>query len=273
MTGGTSVKIGLDGGSTTASDYEVSLSREVSQESQDIDTLSEASEYNSCFFVPPPPRNVRRIYHNRKKTSYTDYPIDFERKPQMTLVQLLAEEANPSKQRVTTVAFAEGAQEDSCLPLVLETPDIRGWVPLLIAVRQQQADAVEALLNLGADPNVTDPETGCTPLIIAVTGGDARVVRHLLDYGAVIDTFSGPDGRNPLCEAIFARRADLIEMLLEAGGSFAPIRERYPELVETYERFRPRGSRAERLCANARMPGICSMLVGNSWHVTMPAVC
>jgi len=254
---------------TASTDADLPLSRSVSQET---DALSESSDYNSCFFVPPPPKNVRRIYHNRKKTSYTDYAIEIDTGPKMTVLRLLAEEPNPSRDRVCAVAFAEGTREDMCLPLVLETPDVRGWVPLLVAVRQQQADAVEALLSLGADPNVIDPETGCTPLIIAVTGGDASIVRHLLDYGAVIDTFSGDDGRNPLCEAIFARRADLIEMLLEAGGSLELIRERYPELVDTFERHRVHASKAERLCAHSWMPGVCSVLVGYSWHVTMPAL-
>jgi ankyrin repeat protein len=256
---------------STAMDSEIEmLSR---QSSRDIDVASEVGgDYNSCFYVPPPPKNVRRIYHNRKKTSYTDYVIEFDDKPRMTVVRLLAEEANPTAAMVSKVAFLEGSQEDSCLPMVLETPDVRGWVPLLIAVRQQQADAVEALLSLGADPNVEDPETGCTPLIIAVTNGDAACVRPLLDYGAIIDIFTGQDGRNPLCEAIFARRADLIDMLLEAGGSLEPVRLRYPSLVDTFEKFRSTASKAERLCANVWMPRYCSTLVGYTWHVTMPAI-
>jgi len=269
MTGGPG-KLGVPlDRSVTASTESGPLSRSVSQ---DIDSLSESSDYNSCFYVPPPPKNVRRIYHNRKRTSYSDYPIEPDTGPKMTVIRLLAEEPNPIRQRVCKVAFGEGRQEDMCLPLVLESPDVRGWVPLLIAVRQQQADAVEALLSLGADPNVIDPETGCTPLIIAVTSGNAAVVRHLLNYGAVVDTFSGHDDRNPLCEAIFARRADLIDMLLEAGGSLELIRQRYPELVETFQRHRVPASKAERLCAHSWMPGFCSVLVGYSWHVTMPSL-
>jgi len=255
--------------STTAS--EGAFSRSASNEVLPPPTagISDGGEYNSCFYVPPPPRNVVRVYHNRKRTSYTDYPVENIRpsEPSLTLVQLLAVEPNPSRTRVCKVAFAEGeASEDSCLSDVLETPDMHGWAPLLIATQQRQADAVAALLSLGANVDVQNPETGCTPLIIAVTAGDAVIVRHLLDHKASVNLYVGPECRNALCEAIVSKRNDIMEMLLAAGADINLLEEHYPSLAESYRRSMVEG-RGTKICASAWMTGYWPVLMGYKWHM------
>jgi hypothetical protein len=243
----------------------------ISEASTEDDTATAPEEYNSCFYVPPPPKNVMRVYHNRKKTSYTDYPIDVKPAgPTMTLIQLLAVETNPTRAQVSKVAYAEGdATEESNLSDVLETPDVRGWVPLQIATRQRQTEAVAALLSLGANPDCRDPETGCTPLIVAVTNGDTAIVKHLLHFHADVNVFSGLENRNAFCEAVFARRADIIDMLLIAGARLELIKDSYPDIEKAYRRYH--SSTASRICTSAWMAPYWSMLLGLRWHEVMPA--
>jgi ankyrin repeat protein len=249
--------------STTASEISVS-------DASDEDSTS-LREYNSCFYVPPTPKNVMRVYHNRKKTAYTDYPIDHGSVgPTMTLIQLLAIESNPTRGQVSKVAYAEGeATEESNLFQVLETPDVRGWVPLQIATRQRQTEAVAALLSLGANPDCRDPDTGCTPLIVAVTNGDTQIVKHLIESGADVNVFSGLENRNAFCEAVFARRADIIDILIAAGARMDLIRESYPEVEQAYRQYHL--STANRLCNSAWMAPYWSTLLGLRWHEVMPA--
>jgi len=257
-------------------DGETSTTASFSRSTSDILStagVSESGQYNSCFYVPPPPRNVVRVYHNRKRTSYTDYPIEEmpPSAPSLTLIQLLAVEREPTYSQVCKVAFAEGdASEDSSLAEVLETPDMYGWTPLLIATQQRQREAVAALLNLGANVECQNPETGCTPLIVAVTAGDQVIVRHLLDYKASVNIFVGPESRNPLCEAIAARRSDIMDMLLAAGGDMGPVQVNYPELADAFQKFHK--SKSDRIGTSAWMTRYCSVLTGYSWHMVMPAV-
>mmetsp|Transcript_105535 Transcript_105535/g.296987 ORF Transcript_105535/g.296987 Transcript_105535/m.296987 type:complete len:273 (+) Transcript_105535:73-891(+) len=256
-------------------DGEVSTAVSESEFSSDAlsrETSEDNGSYNSCFYVPPPPRNVVRVYHNRKKTSYTDYPLEIVTPSAATptLFQLLASEANPSRAQVSKAAFDEGmADEDSNLMDVLENVDVRGWTPLIIATRQQQAEAVHELLSLGAMPDCQDPETGCTPLILAVTMGNQVIVQHLLDFGANTTLFTGPDNRNPLCEAIFSRRADVIDMVLAAGGDLETVRERYPALAESYLNCRECLAKKALICG--WMSDYWPALLGFKWRVVMPA--
>jgi len=249
-----------------------SLSETMSDDILSTAGVSESGEYNSCFYIPPPPHNVVRVYHNRKKTSYTDYPIDEmpSSTPTLTLIQLLTMEYAPSYAQVCKVAFAEGdATEDSCLADVLETTDMHGWTPLLLATQQRQTEAVVALLNLGANVHCQNPETGCTPLIVAVTAGDQVIVQHLLDHKASVNIFAGPERRNPLCEAIVSRRSDIMDMLLAAGGDIDLVNMHYPELAKAHIMFHK--STCERVCASGWMTGYWSLLAGYSWHTVMPA--
>lgn len=229
------------------------------------------SSYNSCFYVAPPPKNVHRVYHNRKKTAYTDYIMESapHSAPCLTLLQLLASEESPSRAAVCKVAYAQGdATEESNLVDVLETPDQRGWVPLLIATRQRQVEAVAALLSLGASPNCLDPQTGCTPLVVAVTFGDQHIVQCLLDHRACMNTFTGPDQRNALCEAIFSRRSDILDMLLYSGGDMEIVAQVQPGLATIQAQCHK--GRAVRIYHSMWMPPYWSMLLGFRWHMVVP---
>lgn len=57
------------------------------------------------------------------------------------------------------------------------------WTPLMYAARQGGIEAVRALVELGADKNVQDPE-GYTPLLQAIVNGHFDLAALLLDKGA-----------------------------------------------------------------------------------------
>mmetsp|Transcript_102373 Transcript_102373/g.315889 ORF Transcript_102373/g.315889 Transcript_102373/m.315889 type:complete len:471 (+) Transcript_102373:78-1490(+) len=197
----------------------------------------DGSSYGSCFWVPPPPSNVRRIYHNRKKTSYTEVVVEeaAPRPTSQTLIGLLESESNPSRCRVMKAAYLEGdASEDSNLEDVVHAADANGWPPLLIAAQRRQADAVAALLELGAAVDCRDPSSGWTPLMYAVANGDEPTVRELLKHGASVNSFAKPSDWNALCVAIMSSRGWFVEMLLEAGADLKLIKRRHPQLAEMY---------------------------------------
>eukprot|EP00418_Pyrodinium_bahamense_P024140 CAMPEP_0179144714 /NCGR_PEP_ID=MMETSP0796-20121207/69748_1 /TAXON_ID=73915 /ORGANISM="Pyrodinium bahamense, Strain pbaha01" /LENGTH=432 /DNA_ID=CAMNT_0020844985 /DNA_START=1 /DNA_END=1297 /DNA_ORIENTATION=- len=156
-------------------------------------------------------------------------------RPSQTLIQLLETEANPSRSQVLKVAFAEGdAHEDSNLMDVLGAPDSNGWPPLLIAAQRKQADAVAALLELGAAVDCRDPSSGWTPLMYAVANGNEPVARILLKHGASVNAFAKPSDWNALCVAIMSSRTRFVEMLFDAGADLELIKRRHPTLAETY---------------------------------------
>lgn len=57
------------------------------------------------------------------------------------------------------------------------------WTPLMFAARQGAVDAVRALADVGADPNLTDPD-GATALVIAILNAHYDVAAVLLEQGA-----------------------------------------------------------------------------------------
>jgi lipid-binding SYLF domain-containing protein len=78
----------------------------------------------------------------------------------------------------------------------------QGWTPLMCAARQKRAEAVKALLDLGADVNLGDVATGETPLALA---------RWREGAGAFLDTVRGATLDEAASEQI-------VTMLEAAGG-------------------------------------------------------
>jgi len=57
------------------------------------------------------------------------------------------------------------------------------WTPLMYAARQGAMEAVETLVGLGADPNLTDPD-GATALVLAIINANYDVAAMLVEKGA-----------------------------------------------------------------------------------------
>jgi ankyrin repeat protein len=97
------------------------------------------------------------------------------------------------------------------------SPD--GWTPLHLAAAFGGADAVRALLDLGADPNQRSQNAlDNTPLhaCVAISHSD-EIVRMLLDAGADINA-TQHGGFTPLHSAAFNGSTDVVRLLLERGA-------------------------------------------------------
>jgi cytohesin len=78
------------------------------------------------------------------------------------------------------------------------------------------AQAVEAFLEIGADPNVQD-EDGATPLHVAAGSGDYQAVKALIHAGGDVDEENN-DGWTPLHFAAISGHAKAAALLFRAGA-------------------------------------------------------
>ena len=103
-------------------------------------------------------------------------------------------------------------------------PNVRGAragrTPLIQAIWAGSEEAVEAMLEAGADPTIGD-SGGETPLQYAARANDGRsragIARMLIDAGADVS----PEGSRhdpPIVSAALTNDAELIEVLLENGA-------------------------------------------------------
>ncbi|MDH5632237.1 MAG: ankyrin repeat domain-containing protein [Gammaproteobacteria bacterium] len=91
--------------------------------------------------------------------------------------------------------------------------DIHGRTALLYAVRNQNANAIQALLAAGASPNIAD-NAGTTPLHLALTA-PRDILQALLSAGANIYSLDY-SGCSALMRATAEERPDLINLLRAA---------------------------------------------------------
>jgi len=90
--------------------------------------------------------------------------------------------------------------------------------PLKLAIKCGNVDAVDMLLNRGADPNywLADMDED-SPIVCAVKRGDARIIELLIDAGADVnaDDFT----KSPLYVAISLNDVISIHALIKAGAN------------------------------------------------------
>ncbi len=87
---------------------------------------------------------------------------------------------------------------------------------LFHAAAEPDGRIVQALLALGADPNIPDFE-GDTPLIIAVMADRDEVARQLIRSGADVN-HADKAGGTPLMRAVELGRPKLLTLLLQSGA-------------------------------------------------------
>ena len=104
-----------------------------------------------------------------------------------------------------------GSQDDK---IVVETVALKN-VPLVVAVTNNDLNAVMALLAQGADANVKS-NVGVPVLLVAVRAGSAPVVDALLKSGADVNVRDVDTDRTPLLEAM--GQIDIVKLLLAAGA-------------------------------------------------------
>ena len=101
--------------------------------------------------------------------------------------------------RSTTVAYPPQKPKDPSNYVTSFVPKGQ-WTPLMYAAREGAANAAMALVALGADVNVRDPE-GVTPLIQAILNAHFDLAAWLLDHGAN-PNLADNAGMGPLYAAI-----------------------------------------------------------------------
>ena len=95
-------------------------------------------------------------------------------------------------------------------------------IGLTEAVALEDLDAIESLLDQGADINTRDKTFGATLLQTAVRQQNKEMVRLLLARGADVND-GGKRGFTPLMTAALQKEAEMIDLLLAAGASVGVI--------------------------------------------------
>ena len=97
---------------------------------------------------------------------------------------------------------------------LLEIADNEGETPLFPAMRNQQTDIVQLLLDRGANVHATDSR-GCTPFFNAVYREQTDMLQLMLDRGVNVHATEA-DGTTPLMAAV--ESIDAVRQLLAAGS-------------------------------------------------------
>ncbi len=98
-------------------------------------------------------------------------------------------------------------------PDLLTTPDSTGSLPLHLAALRGQLEAVELLVDAGAEVSVGDGDN-TTPLVCATIGGHLEVVKYLVSQGASL-TETDNYGQTALTTA---GSVELVDYLLDNGA-------------------------------------------------------
>mmetsp|Transcript_54318 Transcript_54318/g.117548 ORF Transcript_54318/g.117548 Transcript_54318/m.117548 type:complete len:248 (+) Transcript_54318:105-848(+) len=209
-----------------------------------------------------------RVYHGRGKTAWTDYDIEeklscptTKRVPgttkhfsrQSSGASTAASEGDVGRVQsphecIRMMSMGKNRMEDEALfelvrkmvfdaagcQQVLDATDFQGWSLLLVAVQARRGSIVQHLLQLGADPNCSDPESGWTALMYAVALCDVSIAQALVDSGASVDECAAPCGWNPLCVAASTGRWEMAKLLLDAGADLSLANKSQPCIREVF---------------------------------------
>lgn len=121
------------------------------------------------------------------------------------------------------VGSAVAYKNDAMLTLLLrhgaspDKMDSRGVSPLLAAVYYKNANAIDILLNSGADINTPSVGMLTTPLHMAVEDGDMGIFNKVVDAGPFLDP-RDVKGNTPLLLAAGMGRADMAKLLSDRGA-------------------------------------------------------
>jgi len=94
-------------------------------------------------------------------------------------------------------------------------PRYEGRPSLFHAATFGYVDVAQALIDKGAKVNYADP-SGVTPLMVSALNGPPSMVELLLETGASVDASAG--GATPLTEAVRKGDPVVLGLLLEAGA-------------------------------------------------------
>ena len=89
---------------------------------------------------------------------------------------------------------------------------------LLNRIRDNDIEAVEALIAAGADVNMQDDMMGYTPLYLAVTANDLDMAKLLISHGADINKKDKTYGYTPLMMALQSGYTSMAKWLISEGA-------------------------------------------------------
>lgn len=95
------------------------------------------------------------------------------------------------------------------------TPDA---AELFGAVKRNDSQRIESLLNFGVLPNVKDAE-GLTPLTWAIDRHNEHTVKQLIAHGADVNLPAAADNIHPLQLAVTEGQPKIVRILIENGAS------------------------------------------------------
>jgi len=93
-----------------------------------------------------------------------------------------------------------------------------GATPMLLASMNGSPAILERLIQAGADPNASVSETGDTPLMMAARTGKVDAVKVLLDHGAKVNTKETWGGTTALMWSVAELHPDVARLLVEHGA-------------------------------------------------------
>ncbi|MGO9156111.1 ankyrin repeat domain-containing protein [Mycobacterium sp.] len=94
-----------------------------------------------------------------------------------------------------------------------------GLTGLMLAACHANAALVEALLAAGADPFTTDSQTGATALHKAAQGGSVEVARMLVEAGAFVDAVTPTMGHTPIMDGLWYKGPEYVKYLVDRGAN------------------------------------------------------
>jgi ankyrin repeat protein len=163
----------------------------------------------------PDKRNFKSYFHNRLDTFLTllQQPVSTNR----TDKKIQRENNKPSITEIINDLHDKGVP--------LDNPDKDGQTPLMRAAHNGHAEAVEALLRIGANMNGRSEQGGCSPLFFALDGSQhkddearKRTIENLLNNGVNVN-LSDKSGITPLMIAINYNNNDAINNLIAKGAN------------------------------------------------------
>lgn len=116
--------------------------------------------------------------------------------------------------------------------------DKDGWTPLLWASVRGNSEAVEILLNDGADSSMPQNKSGSLPIHLAGHSGDVKTAQVLLDNNpGDIDAVWDLNGHTVLLQASFYGHLELADFLVKKGANTSITTARGLGPMEMAEQF------------------------------------
>ena len=98
--------------------------------------------------------------------------------------------------------------------------DDNGWTPLAYAVERGNIHLVKLLLEHGADTNMIIPDASCpTPLFIATSRDNLFIMQSLINAGADVNLSTDSQGNTPLHIGAMRNNVQCIKCLINANAN------------------------------------------------------